>query len=92
MPEIIIMGLSGDSKVLPMTATKTEIVDAILKTATKQYKIMVSETNYTAYYVEAQSPDEAQQIWADNGYESEQEAVIEDSEFTILGIEEVEGE
>jgi hypothetical protein len=40
MPEIIIMGLSGDSKVLPMTATKTEIVDAILKTATKQYKIM----------------------------------------------------
>jgi hypothetical protein len=66
MPEIIIMGLSGDSKVLPMTATKTEIVDAILKTATKQYKIMVSETNYTAYYVEAQSPDEAQQIWADN--------------------------
>jgi hypothetical protein len=33
MPEIIIMGLSGDSKVLPMTATKTEIVDTILKTA-----------------------------------------------------------
>ena len=33
MPQIVIMGLSGDSKVLPMTATKTEIVDAILKTA-----------------------------------------------------------
>jgi len=92
MPEIIIMGLTGESKTLPMTATKTEIVDTILKTATRQYKIMVSETNYTAYYVEAQSPDEAQQIWSDNGYESEQEAVIEDSEFTILGIEEVEGD
>jgi hypothetical protein len=91
MPEIIIMGLSGDSKVLPMTATKTEIVDTILKTATKQYKICVSETNYTAYYIEAQSREEAQRIWAENGYESEQEAVIEDSEFTILGIEEVEG-
>lgn len=35
MGHIIIMGLSGDSKVLPMTATKTEIVDTILKTATK---------------------------------------------------------
>jgi hypothetical protein len=35
MPQIIIMGLSGDSKVLPMTATKTEIVDTILKTANK---------------------------------------------------------
>jgi hypothetical protein len=33
MPEIIIMGLSGDSKVLPMTATKIEIINAILKTA-----------------------------------------------------------
>ena len=56
---------------------------------TKQYKIMVSETNYTAYYVEAQSPDEAHQIWAGNGYETEQEAIIEDSDFTIIGIEEV---
>jgi hypothetical protein len=89
MPEIIIMGLSGDSKVLPMTATKTEIVDTILKTATKQYKIMVSETNYTAYYIQARSSDEAHQIWADNGYESDIQKV-EDSEFTILGIEEVE--
>lgn len=35
MPQIIVMGLSGDAKVLPMTATKTEIVDAILKTATE---------------------------------------------------------
>jgi hypothetical protein len=33
MPEIIIMGLSGDSKVLPLTATKIEIINAILKTA-----------------------------------------------------------
>ena len=33
MPQIIIMGLSGDNKVLPMTATKTEIADTILKTA-----------------------------------------------------------
>ena len=32
MPEIIIMGLSGDSKVLPMTASKDQIVDAILDT------------------------------------------------------------
>jgi hypothetical protein len=35
MPEIIIMGLTGKSKTLPMTATKTEIVDTILKTANK---------------------------------------------------------
>jgi len=91
MPQIIIMGLSGDSKVLPMTATKTEIVDAILKTPTKEYKIMVTETNYTAYYIQAQSPDEAQQIWADNGYESDKQKV-EDSECTVWGIEEVEGE
>ena len=62
-----------------------------MKTATKQYKIMVSETNYTAYYIQAQSHDEAQQIWADNGYESDIQKV-EDSEFTILGIEEVEGD
>jgi len=91
MPQIIIMGLSGDSKVLPMTATKTEIVDAILKTPTKEYKIMVTETNYTAYYIQAQSPDEAQQIWEDNGYESDKQKV-EDSECTVWGIEEVEGE
>jgi len=90
MPEIIIMGLSGDSKVLPMTATKTEIVDTILKTPTKEYKIMVTETNYTAYYIQAQSPDEAQQIWADNGYESDKQKV-EDSECTVWGIQEVEG-
>lgn len=83
------MGLSGDNKVLPMTATKTEIVDTILKTATKQYKIMVSETDYVAYYVEAQSREEAQGIWAENGYESDIQKV-EDSDFTIIGVEEVE--
>ena len=60
-----------------------------MKTATKQYKIMVSETNYNAYYIQARSSDEAHQIWADNGYESDIQKV-EDSEFTILGIEEVE--
>ena len=90
MPEIIIMGLSGDSKVLPITATKKQIIDTILKPATRQYKIMVSETNYTAYYISARNHDEAQQIWADNGYESDKQK-IEDSECTVWGIEEVKG-
>lgn len=59
-----------------------------MKPATKQYKICISETNYIAYYVEAQSPEEAQQIWSDNGYESGY-TKVEDSDFTIIGIEEV---
>jgi hypothetical protein len=63
----------------------------MMDTTTKEYKIMVTETNYTAYYIQAQSPDEAQQIWADNGYESDKQKV-EDSECTVWGIEEVEGE
>jgi hypothetical protein len=61
-----------------------------METATKQYKICVSETNYTAYYIQAQSPEEAQRIWADNGYESDY-TKVEDSDFTIVGVEEVEG-
>ena len=61
-----------------------------MDTATKQYKICVSETNYTAYYIQAQSREEAQRIWAENGYESDIKKV-EDSDFTIVGIEEVEG-
>jgi len=36
MPEIIIMGLSGDAKVLPMTATKEKIVEAILNTTEEE--------------------------------------------------------
>jgi len=36
MPEIIIMGLSGDAKVLPMTATKEKIVEAILNTTKEE--------------------------------------------------------
>jgi len=62
-----------------------------MDTTTKKYKIMVSEQTYTSYYVEAQSPDEAQQIWADNGYEANERITEhdEDSNFTILGIEEV---
>ena len=36
MGQIIIMGLSGDAKVLPMTASKEQIVDAILDTPRTQ--------------------------------------------------------
>ena len=39
MPEIIIMGLSGNSKTLPMTASKEQIVDAILDTPRTQQSV-----------------------------------------------------
>lgn len=53
------------------------------------YKILVTETDYVAYYVDATNETEAKRIWADvNGYESDKR-VVEDNECEITGIEEV---
>lgn len=52
------------------------------------YKIMVTETDYVAYYIDATNETEAQRIWAENGYESDIQKV-EDSKCEITGIEEV---
>ncbi len=51
-----------------------------------KYKILVRETEYIAYYVEASSKDEAMSIWAENGYDSDQKKTV-DVESDILGCE-----
>jgi hypothetical protein len=53
----------------------------------KTYKILVTETEYVAYYVDATSEQEAQQIWADGGYEGDKR-IVEDSRCDITGVEE----
>lgn len=55
----------------------------------KTYKILVTETEYVAYYVDATNEEEAQRIWADiSGYEGDKR-IVEDSRCDITGIEEV---
>jgi hypothetical protein len=70
MPEIIIMGLSGDKKSLPMTATKTEIVNAILNTPRTQVcakcdVVMVEDWNLAPI---GSNEDNTHRIYQDDTY------------------------
>jgi hypothetical protein len=51
------------------------------------YKILVTETEYVVYYVDATSKEEAQQIWEESGYQGDKR-IVEDSRCDITGIEE----
>lgn len=52
------------------------------------YKILVTETEYVTYYVDATNKEEAQQIWAEiSGYEGNKR-IVEDSKCNIISIEE----
>lgn len=54
----------------------------------KTYKILVSETDIVGYYVTGNSAEEAQEKWAELGYDSDYKK-IEDCESQVLGCEEV---
>ena len=54
----------------------------------KQFKILVRESNYVAYFIEGTDAENAQENWANNGYDSENQKIV-DSENDILGCEEV---
>ena len=54
----------------------------------KQFKILVRESNYVAYFVEGTDEDNAQENWANNGYDSDNQKIV-DSECDVLGCEEV---
>ena len=54
----------------------------------KQFKILVRESNYVAYFVEGADKYDAIENWANNGYDSENQK-IEDSENDVLECEEV---
>ena len=54
----------------------------------KTFKILVRESNYVAYFVEGTDAENAQENWANNGYDSENQKIV-DSENDILGCEEV---
>lgn len=49
----------------------------------KLYKILVREVNYVAYFVEGTDEKNAQRNWADNGYDSKNQKIV-DSECDIL--------
>jgi len=54
----------------------------------KQFKILVRESNYVAYFVEGADKYDAQENWANNGYDSENQKIV-DSENDVLECEEV---
>jgi hypothetical protein len=42
----------------------------------KQFKILVRESNYVAYFVEGTDAENAQENWANNGYDSENQKIV----------------
>jgi len=54
----------------------------------KTFKILVRESNYVAYFVEGADKYDAQENWANNGYDSENQEIV-DSENDVLECEEV---
>jgi hypothetical protein len=70
MGQIIIMGLSGDAKVLPMTASKEKIVDAILDTPRTQVcakcdVVMVEDWNLAPI---GSNEDNTHRVYQDDTY------------------------
>ena len=63
MPQIIIMGLSGDTKVLPMTATKEKIVETVIEQADKLYTVtFIGDHFVTPTNVWASDEDNAEKL------------------------------
>lgn len=54
----------------------------------KTFKILVRESNYVAYFVEGTDKYDAQENWANNGYDSENQKIV-DSDNDVLECQEV---
>jgi len=54
----------------------------------KTFKILVRESNYVAYFVDGTDKYDAYENWANNGYDSENQKIV-DSECDVLEYEEV---